>query len=221
MIPGKPFDPATETSRRPTPERFAHLRRWIDVDEKFIDITNITDLKNINQQLELTSKLYVSNVIQRVIAQLLGAFGDGFVTLEATADGKLKVETDIQAGATIELSAGSSLIGDVKLAGCTLEVITAKIDINSSGDNTIVTATAGKQIHVHCIVWTVGGEVNIILKKGSTAFTGAMDFGGTDEPRGMVASHQMCPIVLPNNQDFVINLSANVQVSGYLCYHKE
>lgn len=221
MIPGKPFDPATETSRRPTPEAFAHRRRWLDVDEKFIDITNITDLKNINLQLEQASKLYVSNVISRVIAQLLGSYGDGFVTLEATEDGKLKVETELEAGSTIGLAAGTNLIGNVKLEGCTLEVITAKIDINSSGDNTIVSATAGKQIHVHCIVWTVGGDVDIILKKGSTAFTGAMDFGGTDEPRGMVASHHMCPIVLPNNQDFVINLSAAVQVSGYLCYHKE
>ena len=216
------YIPGTECSRRrPTPTTFAHLRRWIEEVKRDIKITSITEMTNINQQLEQNAELYVSNIISRVIAQLIGKYGDGFVTLEATSDGKLKVEAAIDAGTTVGLDAGSNLIGNVKLAGCTLEVETAKIDINSSGDNTIVSATAGKQIHVHCIVFTVGGEVDIVYKEGTTAFTGSMDFGGTDEPRGIVASHHMCPIVLPNNQDFVINLSADVQVSGYLCYHKE
>jgi hypothetical protein len=221
MIPGKPFDPATETSRRPTPEKFAHLKKGVEPVVKNIKITSMADLVNINEQLLQSAELYISNLISRVIAQLIGKYGDGFVTLEATADGKLKVETEIETGATIGLDAGSNLIGNVKLSGCTLTVTTAKIDINSSGDNTIITATANQQIHIHCIVFTVAGEVNIVYKKGSTAFTGAMDFGGTDEPRGIVASHHLCPIELPNNQDFVINLSAAVQVSGYLCYHKE
>ena len=68
MIPGKPFNPATETSRRPTPEEFDHLRRWVEPVKRDIRITNITEMTNINEQLEKNAELYVSNIIDRVIA---------------------------------------------------------------------------------------------------------------------------------------------------------
>ncbi len=194
MIPGKEFNPATETSRRPTPEKFAHLKRWIEVDEHNIDITNITEIKNINQQLEQTAKLYISNVIQRVISQLTAAFGDGFVTLEATEDGHLIVQTEREA----------------------VNITSAKIDFTGTGDHTIVSGQAGKQIKVATIVFTVGGETNITIKAGATAITGPMDFGGTDEPRGIVDTHGYCAYELPAGAALVIHSSIDVQVSGYV-----
>ena len=194
MIPGKKFNPATETSRRPTPEKFAHLKRWIEVDEHNIDITNITEIKNINQQLEQTAKLYISNIIQRVISQLTAAFGDGFITLEATEDGHLIVQTEREAKA----------------------ITSAKIDFTGTGDHTIVSGQSGKQIKIATIVFTVGGETNITLKAGATAITGAMDFGGTDEPRGIVDTHGYCAYELPTGAALVIHSSIDVQVSGYV-----
>ena len=172
MKPGKKFDPATQTSRRPTPEKFEHLRKWIDVDEKFIDITNITELKNINVQLEQSSKLYVSNVISRVIAQLLGAYEDGFVTLQATEDGELKV--------------------DVRTAHPT--ILNAVINIATASTHEIITAVTGKKIKIVALMFTVAAETNVTLQSDTTLKSGAMDFGGTDEPRGMVQHFGNAPL---------------------------
>jgi hypothetical protein len=199
MLPGKRFDPATETSRRPTPEKFAHLRRWIAVDEKYIDITNITNLKNINQQLEMTSKLFVSNVISRVIAQLLGAYGDGFVTLEATIGGFLKVV----------------------LMGSGQTVQRAKIDFATAATHSIIAAVAGKKHKIANIMFTVGGETNLTFKTGTTALTGALDFGGTDEPRGMAHNFGDHPLNCIAGDAFQITSNAAVQVSGYVTYFTE
>ena len=194
MIPSNPFNPATETSRRPTPEKFAHLRDWVTSVKRDIKITSITEMTNINQQLEQNAELYVSNIISRVIAQLIGKFGDGFVTLEATEDGHLMVQSEREAKT----------------------ITSAKIDFSGSGDNTIVTGQAGKQIKLASLVFTVGGETNITLKAGAVAITGPMDFGGTNEPRGVVDTHGYCALELAVGQSFVINSSAAVQVSGYV-----
>jgi len=199
MKPGKKFDPATQTSRRPTPERFEHLRRWIDVDEKYIDITNITELKNINVQLEQSSKLYVNNVISRVIAQLLGATEEGFVTLEATDDGELKV--------------------DIRTALPT--ILQAKIDFNTAATHEIITLVAGEKIKIKNIMLTVAGDTNLTFQSDATALSGAMDFGGTDEPRGMVHNFGDAPLETIINEAFKITSSGAVQVSGYVTYFTE
>ena len=164
MKPGKKFDPSTKTSLRPTPEKFEHLRKWIDVDQKFIDITNITELKNINVQLEQSSKLYVSNVISRVIAQLLGATTDGFVTLEATDDGRLKV--DVIAGLPA--------------------LIVEKIDFATAATHEIIAAVTAKKIKITNLMLTVAGETNLTFQSDANPLSGDMDFGGSGEPRGMV-----------------------------------
>lgn len=224
MIPGKKFDPATEVSRRPTPEKFEHLRRWIDADLKYIDITNITNLKNINQQLELTSKLFVSNVIQRVIAQLLGAYGDGFVTLEATEDGELKVKltaADLAALETISIAAGTNLIGQVEIAGSSHTVLNAVINFATAATHSIIAAVTGKKIKITNIMLTVAGETNLTFKSATTAISGALDFGGTDEPRGMVHSLGDFPLETASGEAFQITSSGAVQVSGYVTYYTE
>lgn len=199
MIPGKKYDPGTFTSRRPTPEKFEHLRKWIDVDEKFIDITNITELKNINYQLEQSSKLYVSNVISRVIAQLLGAYGDGFVTLEATADGALKVSI-VNADPT---------------------VLRSKIDFSTAISFCTVPLVPGKSICITNLMLTVDGQTNITFRSGATPISGPLDFGGADEPRGMVHHFGNFPLKTVIGESFCIYQDAAVQVSGYVTYHTE
>jgi len=199
MIPGKKYDPGTFTSRRPTPEKFEHLRKWIAVDEKFVDITNITQLQDINTQLEQSSKLYVSNVIQRVIAQIIAKCGDGFVSLEGTIDGYLKV-LDMSHAATIK---------------------TAVISFATTATHPVVAAVPDKKIRVTNLMFTVAGEVNITLYRGSTPLSGAMDFGGTDEPRGMVQHFGCCPMETAVNEAFRIKLSEDIQVSGYVTYFEQ
>jgi hypothetical protein len=199
MKPGKKFDPATQTSRRPTPERFEHLRKWIDVEEKFIDITNITQLMDVNVQLEQSAKLYVSNVISRVIAQLIGKYGDGFVTLEATGDGRLKVDTRASPGT----------------------ILNAVINIATATTHEIITAVTGKKIKIVNLMFTVFGETNVTLQSDATPISGALDFGATDEPRGMVQHFGDAPLETISGEAFKITLSGAVQVSGYVTYFTE
>lgn len=197
MKPGKKYDPATKTSRRPTPEKFEHLRKWIDVDEKFIDITNLTQLVDVNVQLEQSAKLYVSNVISRVIAQLIGKYGDGFVTLEATGDGRLKV--DVATGLPA--------------------LIVVKIDFATAATHEVIAAVTAKKICITNLMLTVAGETNLTFQSNANELSGDMDFGGTGEPRGMVHNFGDYPLETVAGEAFKIKSSGAVQVSGYITYH--
>ncbi|MBA7662723.1 hypothetical protein ES703_70754 [subsurface metagenome] len=199
MIPGKKYDPGTFTSRRPTPEKFEHLRKWIAVDEKFVDITNITELKNVNIQLEQSSKLYVSNVISRVIAQLLGAHGDGFVTLEGTSDGRLKV--DVRGGLPT--------------------VLNKAINISGAATHQIVALVPGEKIKITNIMFTVSDDTRVTFCSNEDPISGEMFFGGTDEPRGMVHSFGDHPLETVSGQAFKIKLAPGVDCDGYLTYYTE
>ncbi|GAG83594.1 unnamed protein product [marine sediment metagenome] len=70
-------------------------------------------------------------------------------------------------------------------------------------------------------MFTVAGDTNLTLRGGSTNISGAMDFGGTDEPRGMVHHFGCCPLETPTGEAFRIVSSAGVQVSGYVTYFTE
>lgn len=199
MIPGKKYDPGTFTSRRPTPEKFAHLRKWVEEVKRSVKITSITEMTNINQQLEQNAELYISNIIQRVIAQLIGKYGDGFVTLEATEDGKLKVEATF----------------------ASRTVLNKAISFSGAQPHTIITAVAGEKIKITNLMFTVAGEVNLTLRSDANALSGALDFGGTDEPRGMVQAFGESPLETAEGEAFKILASAAKQVSGYVTYFTE
>ena len=96
---------------------------------------------------------------------------------------------------------------------------TASINIATAADHTIIAAVSGKKIIITNLLFTAGGDVNITLKDGTTALTGAMDFGGTSEPRGMVSNFGDEAIELTPGNAFVITLSAAVQVSGTVVYY--
>ena len=194
------FLPWTETSRRrPTPTKFAHLKRWIEEVKRDIKITNISEMTNINQQLEQNAELYVSNIISRVIAQLIGKYGDGFVTIEATEAGRLKVETQ----------------NDTKT------VLQADINFAAAASNEIIAAVAGKKIKIVNIFFTAFGEVNLTFQSAANALSGAMDFGAADEPRGMVVPFGDFPMETVAGEAFNVLASTTVQVSGYCNYYVE
>ncbi|MBA7581849.1 hypothetical protein ES708_23760 [subsurface metagenome] len=241
MIPGKKYSPRTRTSRRPTPEKFVHLRKWIEPTEQNIALTSIEEITNINQQLELSSKLFVSNIISRVIAQLIGAYGDGFVTLQATEDGHLKVNIPDEVPVTMDpvalaagteeigsvgllagteeigkLAAGEELIGHVKLAGAIQPITSKKISFSSTVAQEIVEGVALKKIKLTSLMFTVGGDTDITLQDGVDDLTGPMAFGGDNEPRGMVDNHGYLPYEIATGRSFFIKCSAAVQISGYL-----
>lgn len=97
-------------------------------------------------------------------------------------------------------------------------ILKAKIDISTAADIEVIAAVATRKISISSIVFTVAGETNITLKSGATAISGAMDFGGTNEPMGM--SHGMgdMPLQTAAGEAFVIANSIAVQVSGWVTY---
>lgn len=197
MIPGKPYDPATEASRRPTPEEFEHLRKWVDPEERFVELTELTDITNINWQLQQVNSFFISSVIQRVIAHMSAAYGGGFISLQATADGALLVAP----------------------TGSGKEILSAAISFDTAASQLIVAAVAGKKIKVTNLTFIVEGETDLTLLTGSTGLSGTMSFGGTDEPRGMVHSLGDSPLATEIGEGFYILSSEAVQVSGYCTYY--
>lgn len=97
--------------------------------------------------------------------------------------------------------------------------LSAVISKATVADHTIISAVTGRKINITSFLFTVGGEVDVTLKNGTTALTGAMDFGATSEPRGIVSNFSESPIELTPGNAFVITLSHAVQVSGLVCYY--
>lgn len=97
----------------------------------------------------------------------------------------------------------------------------AAIDFSSSGNNIIISGISGKKIYISTLILTVGGETNITLYDGATAISGPMDFGGTAEPRGIVVPFGIFPIELGAGNNFIIESSNAVQVSGTAIYTQE
>jgi len=93
--------------------------------------------------------------------------------------------------------------------------------INFSGAETseIVAAVAGQKISVVNVALTVGGETNLTWKSGATAISGAMDFGGTNEPRGMTHGLGDYPLQTAAGEALNLTSSLAVQVSGYITYY--
>ena len=200
MLPlSYPFRVQTGSSRRPIPTDFVHRRKYVAKDENFILLRSTEQLTNVNNQLDETLNLYVSNIIQRVIAQLIGQTDSGFATIRATPQGALNV-------------AIAGVLTD------TPPVLKAKIDFNTADTHDIIAAVTGKRHNITTLVFTVAGETNITLRDETSTFTGPMHFGGTNQPNGMVANHDLHPLKCTISEKFQIVSSAAIQLSGYVLY---
>lgn len=195
------FDPATHTAKAPIPTTFEHLLKYVTRVEQYISLHSQEDIININNQLDQTTNLMISNIIQRVIAQIIGQTAAGFVTIKGSDDGALHVH--------VTGSEGSSQ--DVKYA---------RISENTAASNVIIAAVTGKRLCICNLTFTVADEINITLQTNGSPISGAMDFGGPDEPRGMVAHLGDYPIKTLVGEAFKILMSAAVQVSGYCTYYE-
>src|SRR5262245_38524386 len=99
----------------------------------------------------------------------------------------------------------------------------APIDQNTSGDRTLVAATAGSRIRITSMKVVVTGAVTLTWKRGTTALSGAESYAAngrlvlplppTDPSGGMNGYFETAV-----NEAFVVNLGGNVQVSGHLTY---
>jgi len=196
------FKPGTNTSKAPIPTNFGHALKFITKEENFLGLHSQEDITNINNQLNQTLNLMVSNIIQRVIAQVIGQTPTGFVTIKGTVDGALHVSVQ-------EDPVSSKVLKQ------------AVINENTAASNEIIAAVTGKKICIVNLVFTVGGEIDITLQSAGNALSGAMDFGGTSEPRGFVSNHGDFPLKTVAGEAFNILMSTAVQLSGYVVYYEE
>lgn len=93
----------------------------------------------------------------------------------------------------------------------------AAIDAATSGDNTLVSGSAGNQIIVLNYLLVSGGTVNATFSDGTTPFSGAIPLvanGGASFP-GDVDSPAF---KVTEGEDLILELSGAVQVSGHLAY---
>jgi len=218
------FDPGTITSKCPMPTIFDYFLKTVPKVEQYISLHTQEDIININHQLDETQNLIISNIIQRVIAQIIGQTSDGFVTIKGTDDGELHVYiagSDTAAPLHILIDAGTNLIGKIQIQGSSQTPLKAVINFATAATHDIIAAVSGVKHKITTIVFTVAGDTNITLKDEDGNFTGAMDFGGTNEPRGFVSNHAQITMNCGTNKKFQIINSAAVQVSGYVLYYDE
>jgi len=196
------FDPGTLTSKAPMPTDFRHLLGWSEKIERYLTIHTHEEMINIDEQLSQTLNLQVSNIISRVIAQVIGLTDLGWRTIEATTEGALKVAID-------------GLLSDTR----TLKY--APFRSNSTDPIEIVGATLGQKIHVVNLMFTVDDAVAVVLLSGADPISGEMDFGDTGEPKGAMIPLGLGPIVCRTGEAFNIDLDAAVYISGFCTYYKQ
>jgi len=196
------FNAGTRASKAPMPTDFRHLLGFVTKDERFLSIHTHEELINIDEQLNQTLNLQVSNIISRVIAQLIGLSDLGWRTIKATPEGALKVAID-------------GLLSDTK------NLLYEPIDDALLGNNVIITGSSGYKTHVETIVFTVASEVDVQLFSGANPISGLMDFGAAGQPSGIVIPLGFGPIVCGTEENFIIDLSDTVQISGFVTYFKQ
>jgi hypothetical protein len=158
---------------------------------------------------------------------------DGTNVRRITTDASGNVQTDIVA----ELPAGTQNIGDVDVAtiaagttligsvsldidgsdGGTLQATKfASIDVATSGDNTIITAVAGKQFRILSYVIVASGGANTCQwKSAATNKSGGMGLAAN----GGVSAESMWGVMQGGtNENFILNLSAATSVDGHIAY---
>jgi len=216
------FDPTTNTSKCPMPTRFEHLLKFITKSENFLGLHSQEEITNINNQLDQTLNLMISNIIQRVIAQVIGQTDKGFVTIKGTDDGALHVYLAGTA-ATLDilatLQAGDALIGKVQIEGPAHTEQRAIISFATIATHDITLAAPTGSYHITSIMFTVDGDVGIILRDESGLITGPMSFGGTNEPRGMAHNFGQIPLKCAAGKKFQMTLDAIIQVSGVVTFY--
>jgi len=218
------FDPGTHTCRTPLPTTFEHVLKFVTKIEQFLTIHNQEDIVNINKLLEQTFNLQISNIISRVIAQVIGEHGDGFVTIKGTEDGQLHVYlagSDPTNPIDVTIGLGDKLIGKVEIEGTSHEVKRAPIWQNTIASVQVIGLVATKKICIVNIAFTVDAEADVSLNSADTPITGIMDFGGTNEPKGFVSNHGNFPLKTVAGEAFKIQSNTTARIAGYVIYYEE
>lgn len=93
----------------------------------------------------------------------------------------------------------------------------AVVSASTSGDTQVVAAVSGKKIRVVAFALVAAGTVNVKFKRSTTDITGSMRLV---EAGGIAHAFAGGLFETGVNQALVINLSASVQVGGYVVYEE-
>lgn len=144
----------------------------------------------------------------------------GSLPAGTNAIGKLAANSGVDIGdvdvtSLPALVAGSAVIGKVQADFPSSQRLTqAAVNISSSGDNTIVAAVASQSTRVHGLLLVADTPVDVTVKTGTTSRSGPMRLGALYLPPGSTEALYKTA----NNEAFILNLSAAVQVSGTIWY---
>lgn len=126
-------------------------------------------------------------------------------TLQRYARGLVKILGDVWDSVSHSIRVSSVF------AGTTTNVA---ISCAGAGDNDIITPTAGKSLRVVHIGITTAALVDIIFKMAATPLSGAMSITSlSDDGSPYIWAGAV-------NEKFIMNLSAAIQVSGYVRYYE-
>lgn len=94
----------------------------------------------------------------------------------------------------------------------------AAISFNTSGDNTVISASSSGPINVYSLFFTVSAATNITYKDSvAGAFSGAIVFTGNGSSQTLPMNEEPWFQVQPGS-NFVINSSNAVSVGGIVWY---
>jgi len=101
------------------------------------------------------------------------------------------------------------------------ENLTAPINILGPATQVIVTGRADFRIWVATIVLTVSGETEITFTFGTMGLSGTMNFGGTDEPRGIVIAMGNSPASCGMGGFSIYSSGPGISVGGFVTFFME
>lgn len=98
---------------------------------------------------------------------------------------------------------------------------TAPISLSTAGSKIIVPANYSFLLFIATIVLTVSGDTDISFTFGVFGSSGSMDFGGTNEPRGIVIAMGDSPAPCGAGAFSVSSGGVGIAVGGFVTYYLE
>lgn len=98
---------------------------------------------------------------------------------------------------------------------------TAPINLSDAGTQEVIKPQKGYTIYIATIVVSVSKETNISFLFGIFGETGSLNFGGTDEPRGMVIAMGQSPAPCGPGPFKVTSDGPGAAVGGFVTYYLE
>lgn len=160
------------------------------------------------------------------VVKVVGGYdGANVQALLVDANGAVAVQDgggSLTVDGTVSLGAGSALVGVVGNSitnaydGATaMPIKFAVVDVATAGDNTIVSAVAGKKIRVLNYVLVSSAANTVIWKSATTNISGGMQLAANG---GISAESQFGLFETNAGEALILNLSAANSVDGHIAY---